>query len=125
MAIRLCPHQRICGDYIGMSLSGQKLTFNRSTQVKSREVADRSGWFGNATSLLRRVADFDPHSLSVLVPSPKLVADLRRNSAGRRVGFQIFDHLDFGPGEIEEQFAGFIRPEATEPASWLGLTSRV
>ena len=35
--------------------------------------------------------------------------DLRRNSAFGRIGFDIFDHLDFGLAEISDQLAGLVR----------------
>jgi hypothetical protein len=71
-----------------------------------REVTDRFGRSGP----LRQVADFGPHRLGVLVRSPDPVADIRRNSAVRQIGFHILDYLYFGLGEIRDQLAGYVRP---------------
>src|SRR5258708_39135713 len=49
------------------------------------------------------------HSLGVLVAGLELVGDLRRKSAFRWVGFDIFDHLSFGLTVIPDQLAGFVR----------------
>ncbi len=59
--------------------------------------------------LLRHRADFLQHRVGVLVTGLELVADLRRNSAFGRIGFDVFDHLDFGLAEISDQLAGLVR----------------
>jgi hypothetical protein len=47
--------------------------------------------------------------LGVPVAVPELVGDRRRNSTLGRIGFEIFDHPDFGVSETCDQLAGFNR----------------
>jgi hypothetical protein len=63
------------------------------------EVADRPGR-SSPLRLLRQRADLLLQGLGGLMPGLELVADLRWNPAYRRVGFDIFDHLDFGLAEF-------------------------
>ena len=44
-----------------------------------------------------------------LWPVVELFGDPRRNSALLRIGFDVFDHLDFGLAETADQLAGFDR----------------
>ncbi len=59
--------------------------------------------------LLRHRADFLLQVLGVLVAVFQLIRYLRRNPAFRRVGLDIFDHLDFSLAEIPDQLAGLVR----------------
>jgi len=59
--------------------------------------------------LLRDLADFPLHGLSVFVAILQLLGDLWWNTALRRLAFDKFDHLDLGLAEISDQLAGFIR----------------
>src|ERR1700692_271818 len=59
--------------------------------------------------LQRHRADFLLHALGVLVTGFQLVRYLRWNPAPRGVGFDIFDHFDFGLTEVSDQLAGFFR----------------
>ena len=72
------------------------------------EVAYRSSR-SSALHSLRHRANLLLHGFGVIVASPKLVGDLRRNSAFGRVGVDVFDHFDFGLTEIPDQLAGFAR----------------
>src|SRR5260370_20453377 len=85
----------------------------RSGRLRKRRR--RAKYFAQARAsrsfllLLRHRADLFLHILGILVAILQRVRCLRRISALRGVGFDIFDHLDFGLAEIADHLAGFIR----------------
>lgn len=52
-------------------------------------------------------ADFFLPGLRVVVIGLQPLRDLRRDSAARRIAFNIFDHLQLGLAEIADEVAGF------------------
>src|ERR1700727_411353 len=87
------------------SKTGLKALSDERRRANVVEVASRS----SRSPVLRHRTDRLLQGLSVLVANPELVSDLRPKSAFHRVGFDVFDHLDFRPSEIPDQLAGFVR----------------
>src|SRR5258708_39163257 len=81
----------------------------RKCRRRSQHLAQAWASRPSLLLLLRHVADLCLHFLGVLVAVFQLVGYLRWNSALRCVGFDVFDHLDFGLAKISDQLAGFIR----------------
>ena len=79
----------------------------RKRRRRAQHFAEARAGRSRRCRCCRDGADLLLHRLGVLVAGLELIGDLRRNSAFRRIGFDIFDHLDARPGR---NFRSACRP---------------
>src|SRR5579863_3524751 len=81
----------------------------RESRRRTQNVAQAGARGSLLLHLLGDGTDLLLHPIGVLVSSLELFQYLRWNPATRRVGFDVFDHLDFDLGEVFDQLAGLSR----------------